>query len=402
MANETLILGNNNWAVKTSNLLGYAIGETSGEYVPREFTFSRGSTATFTGSNGLIQTANSNIARVQSGALLLEPQRTNLALYSEQFDNAYWIKSLGNISANQTIAPDGTTTADLFTKTSGVNTVAQVSSPATIFQATGVHTLSVYIKPNVGNTVLLRLDNAGNAANFGFNFTTKTFSNSGANVVSSSYDELSNGWFRLKVTGNVTSTSWNLSVCNLFSNPTNDSMYIWGAQLEVGAYATTYIPTTTATITRLADSCIFNNFPGLSSQQILSFSGEFTHSFGGRVLAIGDGSTNNRFFIGTTSTRQAQIFLTIGTTILFFLSSGANSVNIGKNKFAVKIKTGDISFYLNGTQLFSNTTVFTLSGLNNIYIGTSEFGVVNDTQLIDSIRMHFTELNNIQLQQLTI
>jgi hypothetical protein len=92
MENESLIVGNSNWAVKANSLLGYAVGEASGKYVPREFTFTRNSTATYTDENGIIQTAAANIARVQNNALLLEPQRTNLALYSEQFDNAAWTK----------------------------------------------------------------------------------------------------------------------------------------------------------------------------------------------------------------------------------------------------------------------------------------------------------------------
>jgi hypothetical protein len=99
--------------------------------------------------------------------------------YSEQFDNAAWDKSLGTITANATTAPDGTLTADLFTKTSGVNTVSEIGRGA-VYTTTGAHTLSVYIKPNVGKSVvLLRLDSNGNSANAEFNFTTKTFAKYG-------------------------------------------------------------------------------------------------------------------------------------------------------------------------------------------------------------------------------
>ena len=54
MENESLIVGNSNWAVKANNLLGYAVGETSGYYVPRELNFTRNSTATYTDENGII------------------------------------------------------------------------------------------------------------------------------------------------------------------------------------------------------------------------------------------------------------------------------------------------------------------------------------------------------------
>jgi hypothetical protein len=236
---------------------GYKAGKVYSE-VPTDgdgdLTFTRASSATRVNSDGLI-----------------ESPRTNLVLYSEEFDNAYWNKALGTITANATTAPDGTLTADLFTKTSGVNTVSQLGSSTSVYTTTGANTLSVYIKPNVGNSVILRLDNGGNTANFAFNFTTKTFSSSGANVISSSFDELLNGWFRLKVTGNVTSTSWSLTHCLLFDNPTNDSMYIWGAQLEQGSTATEYIPTTNSARTTFAgitqDGTSAANVPRLDYSQ---------------------------------------------------------------------------------------------------------------------------------------
>jgi hypothetical protein len=220
----SLVIGNGNWAVKSDSLLGYKIN--GGKYYPREMSVVRATTGTRINEDGLVE---------------LVPY--NLVNYSEQFDNAYWDKSLGTITANATTAPDGTLTADLFTKTSGVNTVSEIGRGA-VYTTTGAHTLSIYIKPNVGNVVLLRLDSNGNSANFEFNFTTKTFANTGANAISSSFDELPNGWFRLKVTGNVISAAWSISALNLYYNPTSDSFYVWGAQLNEGSTAKDYLPTT--------------------------------------------------------------------------------------------------------------------------------------------------------------
>ena len=88
------------------------------------------------------------------------------------------------------------------------------------------------------------MDGSGNTANALFNFTTKTFTNIGVNIISSTYQELPNGWFRLSLTANVTNIAWFVDVCNLFNNPTGDAMWIWGAQLELGSTATDYISTT--------------------------------------------------------------------------------------------------------------------------------------------------------------
>ena len=195
------------------------------------------------GSGDLSFTRASNGTRINSAGLV-EVVPWNLFGYSEDFSNGYWTNSLGTITANVINAPNGTLTADLFTKTSAVNTVSQVRSPVGVYSQTGIYTLSVYAKQNVGNLLLLRLDNDNNTANAQWDFSTKSFTNSGANIISSSFEELSNGWFRLIVTGNVTSTTWTFSIANLFFNPTNDSVYIWGAQLNIGSTAKPYFPTT--------------------------------------------------------------------------------------------------------------------------------------------------------------
>ena len=210
-----------------------------------DFTFSRGSNlaATRVGADGLI-----------------EKGRENLLLYSEQFDNPYYIKSLGTITSNQTTAPDGSLTADLFTKTTSVNTVSGLRPSSAPYSSTGIFTFSVYVKQNVGNDVLLRLDAAGNTANASFQFATKSIAATGSNAIDATATELSNGWFRLSITGNITNASWSLSVVNLFPNPANDSVFVWGAQLEIGLAASPYIPTTTTT----AQAGVLENTPRLN------------------------------------------------------------------------------------------------------------------------------------------
>jgi hypothetical protein len=317
---------------------GYKAGKVYSE-VPTngdgDLTFTRASSATRVNSDGLI-----------------ESPRTNLVLYSEEFDNAYWNKALGTITANATTAPDGTLTADLFTKTSGVNTVSQLGSSTSVYTTTGANTLSVYIKPNVGNSVILRLDNGGNTANFAFNFTTKTFSSSGANVISSSFDELLNGWFRLKVTGNVTSTSWSLTHCLLFDNPTNDSMYIWGAQLEQGSTATEYIPTTSAARTTFAgitqDGTSASNVPRLDYSQgscpALLLEGQRTNSVLYSNNTFADGTNGSSATTTTPSVINGLYYRKMTATAvdgnIFASVSQLGSTPTGLMCFSVFLKKG--------------------------------------------------------------
>jgi len=231
----------------------YSIKPTDGT---GDFTFSRGSNlaATRVGADGLI-----------------EKGRENVLLYSQEFDNSYYGKSLGTLTANQTTAPNGSLTADLFTKTSAVNSVSELKKSSPIYASIGVHTYSVYVKQNVGDNVLLRLDSSGNTASALFTFSTKSINPTGSNVIDATATELSDGWFRLSVTGNVTSTSWSLSIATLYANPTNDSVFVWGAQLEQSLAATEYIETTTTTGTAgiLEDTPRFDYSNGASCPSLL-------------------------------------------------------------------------------------------------------------------------------------
>ena len=229
-------------AQNKANALYSRLSGASFELVPS--SYKEGVIYAGTGVNGDLTFTRAGDAWRTNEMGLIERTPYNLLSYSDDFSNTYYIKTLGTLTTNVTTAPNGTLTADLFTKTSTVNTVSQVVTNSLPYLTIGVHTLSVYVKQNVGNNVILRLDNGGNTCNADFTFSTKSFTNSGANIISSSYQEVGNGWFRLIVTGNVTSTSWAVSVALLFANPTSDSVYIWGAQLVEGTLPKTYFPTT--------------------------------------------------------------------------------------------------------------------------------------------------------------
>jgi hypothetical protein len=189
-----------------------------------DFTFFRAGSATETASNGLV-----------------EDVPYNLFNYSEEFSNAYWNKSSGTITSNVITAPDGTLTADLFTKTSNVNTVSNISRTSTTFYL-GVLTLSIYIKQNVGNLAGIRFA-AGTQVTY--NFSTDSFQDIQGTLLDYDSESVGNGWIRIFITADISTAIGPLPL-NMFSAALNDSVYVWGAQLNKG-YIKPYVRTTDRT-----------------------------------------------------------------------------------------------------------------------------------------------------------
>ena len=98
-----------------------------------DFDFTRGSSATRINAQGLIETVADTSSRLNYDLLngkvvncphyLLEPQSTNSVLYSQEVDNAWWLKSNCLITPNTSISPDGGLNADKLTVASGANGV---------------------------------------------------------------------------------------------------------------------------------------------------------------------------------------------------------------------------------------------------------------------------------------
>jgi uncharacterized protein involved in tolerance to divalent cations len=236
-----------------------------------DFDVVRATTAWYRDSDGLFKEASANVPRFQFNTdgsfagLLVEPQRTNLVLRSQEFDDAYWTKeSFTEITSNAAASPDGTMNADKYFVTSGetgFNRINRLFTGLTIGESL---TFSIYVKADGYGFFLVRLVNfLSTSVNVGVNLINKvvTFADSGLTV--NLFDE-GNDWLRIQITGVLNDTTPRIffrgqptaTIDNSIGQFTGDGtsgVFIWQAQLEQGTEATSIIPTTSAAVTRNED-----------------------------------------------------------------------------------------------------------------------------------------------------
>lgn len=249
--------------------------------LPAGVTLTRASSGTCFDITGTLVTRATDVARFDynptthaSYGIVVEASATNIILQSEDFSNAAWSITAGSITANAVAAPDGNTTADKFTESTGTSDFALYDTTPFASQTTA--SFSVFAK-YAGRFIGLRFFNAANDyVTVIFNLQTgavtqSTTSGATYSGVSSSITDCGNGWYRCSVTGTRASgtTYYSLDLANsgtptlnsggdtTYTGDGTSGAYFWGAQVESGSTLSTYIATTSATATRAADSLGF-------------------------------------------------------------------------------------------------------------------------------------------------
>jgi hypothetical protein len=248
--------------------------------IPAMLACSRASSGYYLKADGTLQNFSSNTLRYGANGLLSEGAATNLLLRSQEFSDASWSKFRCSVTSDQIAAPDGTITADLSEIDTSVTNFHTVENALTV--ATGAstnYTASIYLKMNTQRFVSVSFTGTLPAqyvvATFDLQLGTNTKTGAGAQgtLASVSIEALANGWFRASVTGRHTGASSYAGVSFASSgNPTytafgldtytgdgTSSFYTWGAQLELGLFATSYTPTTSSSAARAADAITFSD-----------------------------------------------------------------------------------------------------------------------------------------------
>ena len=302
-----------------------------------------------------LQTAGNNVARFdhnpttgESLGLLIEESRTNLQVYSEEFDNAAWNKSATTITANTIIAPDGTLTGDKLvpdTLTSGKSVYDNAISMTSGTTYTG----SCYIKKGEYEFAQLSFIAASHdlLSYANFDLTNGTVGSAGSSVTNSSITDVGNGWYRCSITApaDATVSGGGFSILNVPSSTASrveymtgdgySGIYIWGAQVEEGSFPTSYIKTTGSQVTRSKDgvemigiSDWFNFEQGTLYAEVKQNVERTNYTY----FRLDDGGNNNFLNIGTKIQTYDAITIASrfngGTTVEVFGSTQGNTNNI--------------------------------------------------------------------------
>ena len=389
-------------------------------------TFSRTTAGTFVGSNGLIQSAAIDVPRIDFDpatlacrGLLIEEGRTNLAIWSEKPSNAQWFKSQVTVAVNQGISPYGTLDADLISETTA-NTQHFYTSTAVNVTTGTTYTASVFIKKGTGATApdWISLSTAWSNYTRACAFNVTTGATASISPLLTVYvEQYPSGWWRVSLTTASTVTNSQGQILFGFTNNTavpiipiyvgsvTSDIFVWGAQFEAGAFATSYIPTTAGTGSRTADLCSITGaaFTGFwnASEGTLVVKAELA-SVGPLLQGyafISDGTISNRIALRHTNTPVEQYFVnSSGTNVANINLPGvAANTNIG---FAVRYKLNDFAASLSGGSVSTDTSGL-VPTVSQIEIG-NELGNWQLNGWIQAIQYYNVIKTNAQLQALSL
>ena len=283
----------------------YASNDVGGVSGATGYSFARASQGYYTNADGTLTSFASGALRRGNRGVLIEGARTNLLLQSQTFDNASWTKTDTTVTADSVVAPNGTTTADLFTAgVAGNDTVRQdvtVSSGATV-------TYSRMLKRGNHDWVNFILADGANGVRGWFNLATGAVGTQSVSGTGSAggigIEALANGFYRCWITGSVpSSTTYRCSSSSAAANASftrvnGGERYEWGAQLEVGSFPSSYSPTTTASATRAADVLSCTAIAAYPESLWSEFERTGDTDFTEVIMQLDDGTANERVAIG--------------------------------------------------------------------------------------------------------
>jgi hypothetical protein len=338
--------------------------------------------------------------------LLVEEQRTNLLTYSDQFNNAAWTKTNSSVTANAVASPDGSVTADKLVED---NTSNAHSVNGAVSVTNGItYTATVYAKAAERSFIVIQ-PIADSRYAF-FNLSNGTVGVTNGSPTATSITNVGGGWYRCSITVAATSTAVTATYIYVasadgtisYTGDGTSGVYLYGAQLEAGAFATSYIPTAAATVTRNADVAFVatSQFPYNATEGALVVSADYIGQNPGVTYfaALDDGTTNN--FMGTRRNPGGEASLIVlASAVNQVIITGAIIPNNTTFKSSFAYKLNDYALTLNGA-LSGTDTTGTVPSVSRLSLGN----IANILQMSGHIRQITyipRRLTNAELQART-
>lgn len=350
-------------------------------------------------------------------SLLLEKQSTNLVTYSEQFDNAAWSKNNTTVTANATTSPDGTQNADKLIADNGAS-LSSISNYAlqSITKAASAiqYTFSTFVKQGGLNRINIIAQGASIVNNASATFSlvdgsiTTAATAAGAFIgASASVTNYGNGWYRCALVF-TTNTDTDLIIRNIPTDSTltagngTNGILIYGAQLEASSYPTSYIPTTSASATRVADACSKTGISSLIGQTSGTAFVDFVYLGGVQaiVMELANSAANDLINVYITSSATTQCYMFDGGSQVGFINSSHTFVQGSRYKIAIGYASNDLVLYINGTQI-GTATPSSIAATSEIYISRDKAALYLTDTKYNEVVIFPTRLTNAELASLT-
>ena len=392
---QTLKFGNGTWATKKGSTL--AFNDEDGNYKPLPFATTRSTSATRVNKEGLIEVVEGDRPRIDytdsaDGVLLLEPQRTNLITYSNDFSNSFWGKTKGGVgvvpvvTSNYATSPDGTQNADRIIFDIGTSTsssdISQLQASSIVMS--GDYTNSLYLKSNTGTEYdMTLLEPDGSAISITITSVWQRFTT--ADTVNATDIPI-----KLRLRGNESTSKY-------------ADISIYGAQLEVGSLSS-YIPTQGSAVTRVAETAsgsgnseVFNDSEGVLFANIAALADDETF----RYISISDGTSSNTIRLYYTTTSNSVTYQVRFNGALQVLNQVSMSDITNYSKIAVKWKLNNFSMFINGLEVATDTSGNTPIGLNSLQFADANGETSSFYGKTKEIAYYNTVLTDAELETLT-
>jgi len=344
--------------------------------------------------------------------LLIEAQKSNLALNSNDFTNATWNKQRVTVTPSASIGPDGQLSASLIAENTDTTTIHFMLPTAAITSGYSVgtdkSTHSVFAKYAGRN---LRMTDGYNPADGGstiFDLQNGTVVSGGGSIQS-----CGNGWYRCSVTMTMSASTLLLPYIQLVDGTTwpnasdagdgYSGILLFGCQTEQQSMSS-YITTGSSTVTKSADSCSVADF-GYTGGPVsviaeANMTSPTTETSQKSVFELGDGTSDNRIWVYNNFGKADSLYVRAdGVTGMFEAGTVTTDDDFA---VAVRVDTNNAGRSTNGGSVTSDTSVVMPSGLDTLYIGRSKSTSVNALNgHIKRLSLYSVALSDVELQSLT-